>query len=173
MKSMFSWLRRKQDAKFFADVMRAAAEGDKISRLRRAFSTLNTDLANEKENGKLAAKASIALLEEIKSKNATVTESTYIFIDGVFILVFTNHFSFILMESFEMISILCFLEYFGVENGPYLISKLTEQYNELSVNSPMIIQSIGDACATWSNTPNTSSLDNLKNLYSSYAETLQ
>src|SRR5262245_36041966 len=112
---MFDWLfgRRRRDEEFILDMMKAAAEGDRLHRLRQAIATVSSESMHGKDATEDAAIAAAILTTAIAER--AIEDDDDRFVAGVFAFVFSNYFSFLLAGNFEMAASLAVMKVVGVD----------------------------------------------------------
>jgi hypothetical protein len=170
---MWPWSKhKKRDEQFFLDAMRAAAEGDRISNLKESLATLGVNVISEREPTQLVADGAVALLDHVRNRaNTTASEDAVEFVDGILLMVFSNHLSCVLRCNFEFSSTIALVVHFSVDppedwdDLPSVVSDAIQYYNEMSQMDSNVIRAAGNACVKWCGKPNSDNLDSLAELY--------
>lgn len=164
---MFSWFRKRRDGEFF-DLMRAAAEGDRAARLRSAFSTVGVERnsQNDDDDDILIAEAACALLRAVKRSALSVADATKSqYVDGLFIIVFANHFSYVLARPFEKASLGALILFFSSNTDPAFFPYIIREYNRHSASDQKAVTIVGEMCVKWSNSPTAENVALLSKAY--------
>ena len=178
---MWPWSKRqKQREELFVDLVRAAAEGDRIAKLKESLACLSVNLSGEREETQIVSDGAIALLDAIHHlANPSASEDVLDYVDGLFLMVFTNHMSFVMRCNYELASTVALLVHFSVEapesykDMPDIVSEAIKSYNELAQQDSPVIRATGNACVKWCNQPNSENLDTLAKLYNALLKRVQ
>jgi|GEM_PF-2166913 len=159
---MLSWFgKKKREEQFFVDMMRAAAEGEKIASLKSSLAFIGVEVSDSCKDEKIAGYGAKALLDALAEKSqvsASVTEVEYI--DGIMLMVFSNHMAYVLQCSFEVVSTFSLIIHFG-HDEPDKSAQAIASYNAMSAANSKVIQAVGNACVKWCNEPSEANLSSL------------
>lgn len=165
---MFDWLtgRKRRDEEFLVEMMKAAAEGDHLHRLRQAIATISAEPIGGKDATDNAAIAAAMLTTAIVRKTITLIEDDDDrFQAGLFAFVFSNYFSFLLAGNFEMAASLAVMRVVGVDEFERCFNTIQESYNHMVQTRPAVPGAIGKTCEEWFKNPSSTRLDRLAGLF--------
>lgn len=187
---MFGWLtgKRKRDEDFMIDLMRAAAEGDSLRRLRQSIATVSSVELNRKSPSENAAVAAAALANAVMEKvignldddddeddldlddidlddDNEDDKDDDRFLAGLFAFVYANYFSLILSGQFEMAAPIAVLHTLGTGHFEKWFNPVLNYYNQASASNSKEILAIGQTCERWYKEPTTENFDRIVKLF--------
>jgi hypothetical protein len=165
---MFSWLfdRRRRNEEFLRELVKAAAEGHQLHRLRQAIARVSADKLDGTDATENAGVAAAALVNAIVAKSiGQIDDEDDRFVSGLFAVVFSNHFSMMVAGTFEFASTLAVLRVLGTEQFKLWFNAIISFYNEASRADSQEIQAIGITCALFYNEPSTTHFEKLVELF--------
>jgi hypothetical protein len=172
---MFGWGKKKRSEELLLQIVRAAAEGERAGKLRRNLATLDPQLGNEKDVDSLVPRAACKLMKLITGQESGSLSSSSAFVDSIFLMVISNHISYVLQGDFEKTSLIAILDFFfdpsdkNSEVG-VLASEAIDGYNAMARQQSKVISAIGNQVINWCNEPTDRNLARLKELYQLIAE---
>jgi hypothetical protein len=134
--------------------------------LRLAISAVTDEPVSGKNATENAASA-VALLTTaiVKKTISTIADDDDRFVAGIFVVVFSDHFTRVLPGNFEEASTLAMMKVLGIEEFHRGFDTILESYNELVRSRPQIFEGIGQACETWFKNPEPSQFEKLVELF--------
>lgn len=164
---MFEWLfgKNSRDNDLTVNLMRAAAEGHNLSKLRQAVATVTArELTGSPTE--MAAKASSYLATSlVKSANMSISDDDDIFVVGTFCFAFADHFSRVIAGQFEQSAALAVMDAIGIEHFNRSFPAITTTFNELAGSGTKLLMAVGQGSATWMQTPSPENYMRLVDLY--------
>jgi hypothetical protein len=165
---MLDWLfgRKRRDEEFLMGMMRAAAEGDRLHRLRQAIATVSTKPLYGKEATEHAASAAALLTAAIVSETiSAVEDDDDRFTAGVFAFAFSDYFALLLAGNFEIAASLAVMMVVGTEEFDRCFNAIQESYNRIVQSKVEVIKAIGTTCDAWFKNPSPSQFERLAELF--------
>lgn len=163
---MWDFFGRRKKEKLFSDLMRAAAEGHARSTVHRSLATLNVRQDRDEEDAKYISRGCSAILGMAKKEaNLEPGSEVDIWLDGILLMVFANHLSYLMETDFEASSTLALVELCGIRESEEIV-EIIHSYNQMSAQESKVITALGISCARWVDTPNEESSKKLGQLYS-------
>jgi hypothetical protein len=164
---MFNWLsgRKRRDEESLR-MVRAAAEGDRLHRLRQAIATISTKPLYGKDATEHAASAAALLTNAIINDTISAVEcDDDRFTAGFFAFALSDYFSLLLGGNFETAASLTVLMVLGAEEFERCFSTVQESYNRMVQSRVDAIQAIGMTCDAWFKNPSPSHFKRLAELF--------
>ncbi len=153
--------KKKREEELLAALMRGAAEGASMSRLKSSLATVGVDISKDRESKHIAIEGSLAVVGALTAKSeVSASPEDSVFVDGVMLMVLSNHISHVLRCSFETVSTVALASHFGPA-GVSEISQVIDSYNEMSMNNSNVIQAVGNASVKWCEEPSEQNLTSL------------
>jgi len=165
---MFEWLsgRKRRDQEFLMGLMKAAAEGDRLHRLRQAIATISVEPLHGKDATELAVDAATTLTRAmVKEANGAIVDDDDRFVSGLFAFVFSDYFATLLAGSFEMAAPLAVLGVLGSDEFDRCFNTIQVSYNEMVRSKRTVIEAIGKTCEAWFKQPTPEKFARLVELY--------
>lgn len=156
------------------ELLSAAAEGHARAEMTKALTSLGVSRQKYKTDEEFVSRGSIALLKAIKqlvSINSLPSTESEFWIDGVWLMVLTNYFSFHYEASFEVTSTSA-LVFHGGQSRTDEIAEIVASYNQMTDEDSKALRAIGQTCAKWANAPEHQNLLKLSQLYEIVTESL-
>jgi hypothetical protein len=154
---------KNEDFELATRMMRAAAEGQKISELRRAIATLDQKSPSLKDD-EFTGWAAYVLAKNIrKNLNMKISDDDDFLLLGICCFVFSNHFSFIMKTQFESATYVAVMQLANSpENFVRAFNPIGNAYNSMSGSNTL--QALGQTCATWVGHPSPENFERLLKL---------
>jgi hypothetical protein len=165
---MLEWLfgRKRRDEQFMLDMMRTAAEGDRLHRLRQAIATVSVEPLAGKDATEQAANAAAILTAAVASDTIGVVETDDDrFVAGTFAFVFSDYFATLLAGDFEMAACFAVMQVVGSEEFERCFNDIQSNYNDMVQSKAKVIEAIGKSCEAWFKNPNPSQFERLAELF--------
>jgi hypothetical protein len=164
---MFSWLfgRRDKNEPLLREMVKAAAEGANIVKLRQAIATISAEQLTGDESEMAATAASILTKKLAKSANIGMLDDDGLFTSGIFAFVFANHFSRVLAGQFELAATVAVLKTIGMEEFDRGFSAIQTSYSQMVESDSKLLLAVGQNCAAWMQEPSPHKFDKLVELY--------
>ncbi|MDE3176502.1 MAG: hypothetical protein KGM15_10415 [Pseudomonadota bacterium] len=164
---MFRWLfrRKKADEEFLLKMMKAAAEGAELARLRQAVSTISNDKLEGDGTAMAGNAAGILTTSVVTAAIFRANDNDDRFTAGLFALVAANHFARITEGNFEIASVLSVLQTVGTEEFERCFSSIVSSHNQMIQSGSNVVPAIGQACAIWMNQPSSENFEKLVGLF--------
>ncbi|MCF6112209.1 hypothetical protein [Mesorhizobium muleiense] len=168
---MFDWLtgRRKREELFAAEMMKAAAAGQKLASLRSALSTLGVILPKDHPSPSFVAEAASGLTHTmLRTVGKSISDDDVLFTAGLFVFVAANHFSFQVAEPFEESASLAVAVLVGPSPTEFARAHtaIVDAYNSMSKADSPTLLAIGKTIARWTASPSAENYASLCELFS-------
>jgi hypothetical protein len=162
---MFKWLFGKtRDEEFMLNMMKAAAEGDTLHRLRQAVATISIEGVEGTDATERAGVAAALVTRAIAEKaRSGIIDDDDRFVTGTFAFVLSNYFSFLVAGNFELASIRAVLKLLGADEFHRCFNTIQESYNRNAASKSL--GAIGKTTEVWFKNPSSANFERLVQLF--------
>jgi hypothetical protein len=134
-----------------------AASGD--------FSVTDEPIIGKNATENVANAVALLTFAIVKKTISTIADDDDRFVVGIFVFVFSDYFTLVVLGNFEEASTLAMMKVLGIEEFHRGFDTLWESYNELVRSRPKILEGISEACEAWFKNPGASEFEMLVKLF--------
>jgi len=136
-------------------------DSDDLLQLFRAFDSIGVHATSAHDKSQLAATAASQLVSSVENAS---TERALFSTTALFLMITSNHLSRCLGASFEAVSTMALMHYFGPKATDEIESAI-DQYNMFTQYQAKLVANIGSAVADWCRKPGDEALQGLAKRY--------
>ena len=163
---MFGWLfGRKRDDEFFLKMMKAAAEGHHLAKIREAIATISSDPLPRPETEMAGAAAAILAKTVTELAIKRIHDDDDRFCAGMFAFVFADHFSRLAAGNFELAAFSAVLNTLGVTEVERCFNAIVTSHTNMAQSDSKILVAIGTSCNAWLEEPTRQKLERLAEIF--------
>jgi hypothetical protein len=151
---MLRWFgKRKREEQRLVETLHAIESVKAVARIKASLLTLDVDVSEAQKTSQVASSGATALLQAIVEKGTVAaSQDDCNFVNGLMLMTFCNHISYILECSFEVSSTVALILHFGPEDSD-TTAQVIASYNEMSGADSKVVRAIGNTCVKWCNEP--------------------